>query len=119
MKNFAYAFTLAALLLPACVGPDDGVDDNLEDTDSKADGTSTTPQVTDDQLNGLWKETIDNKPQSTDLVIESWSAIGIRLHTDGKVVSLTRAGNALTGDQVTLTVNPKKSGIKDDEITGT
>ena len=119
MKNLAYAFTLVALLAPACVGPDDGVDDNLEDTDSKADGTSTTPQVTDDQLNGMWKETLDGKVQADDLVIDSWSAIGIRLHNGDKVVSLTRAGNALTGDEVTLTVNPKKSGIKDDEITGT
>ena len=77
MTKLAYALTLLALLAPACVGPDEGVDDNLEDTDSKADGT-TTPQVTDDQINGMWKETLDGKAQADDLVIDSWSSIGIR-----------------------------------------
>jgi len=122
MKTLAYAFALTALAssLGACIGgPDDGQDDNLENQDDKADGTSTTPQVTDDQLNGMWIESLDGKAQASDLVIESWSAIGIRLHINGNVVSLTRAGNALTADGIALTVNPKKSGIKDDEITGT
>ena len=71
MKKLVYAFTLAALLNGCIGGPDDGVDDNLEDTDYKADGT-TTPQVTDDQLNGMWKESIGGKTQASDLVIESW-----------------------------------------------
>ncbi len=122
MKTLALALTLTALgsSLGGCIGgPDDGTDDNLENQDDKADGTSTTPQVTDDQLNGLWKESIGGKLQASDLVIESWSQIGIRVHLGDKVVQLTRAGNALTGDQIALTVNPKKAGIKDDEITGT
>lgn len=120
MKNLTFTIALLAALIPACAAAalDDGVDDNLEDTDSKADST-TTLQVTDDQLNGMWVEKLDGTAQSQDLVIESWSAIGIRLHVGGNVVQLSRAGNALTGDQIALTVNPKKAGIKDDELTGT
>lgn len=117
MKTLTY-LALAAALLPACADPADDVDDNLEDSDSKADGT-TTPQITDDQLNGQWIETLDGKVQPNDLVVESWSAIGIRLHIDGKVVQLTRTGDALAGDAVALTANPHKSGIKDDELAGT
>jgi hypothetical protein len=117
MKTLTY-LALCAALLPACADPADDVDDNIEDSDSKADGT-TTPQITDDQLNGQWIETLDGKVQNDDLVVESWSAIGIRLHAGDKVVQLTRTGNALAGDGVALTANPHKSGIKDDELAGT
>lgn len=110
MKNFAYALALTAVLVPACADSVDGPDDNLEDTDTKADG-STTPQISDDQLNGLWG--------ADDYTIESWSAIGIRIHLGDKVVQLTRTGNDLAGDGVALTANPHKAGIKDDELTGT
>jgi hypothetical protein len=117
MKTLTY-LALAAALLPACTDPADDVDDNLEDSDSKADGT-TTPQITDDQLNGQWIEKIDGKVQPGDLVIDSWSAIGIRLHLGDKTVQLTRTGDNLTGDTVSLVANPHKAGIKDDELTGT
>ena len=118
MKNFTYALALTALLAPACADPADGPDDNLEDTDTKADG-STTPQISDDQLNGLWTETVDGQVQDDDVTIDSWSAIGIRVHLGDKVVQLTRTGNDLAGDGVALTANPKKAGIRDDQLTGT
>lgn len=117
MKTLAY-LAITAALLPACTDPADDVDDNIEDTDSKADG-STSPQITDDQLNGQWIEKLDGDVQDADLVVESWSAIGIRLHLGDKVVQLTRAGNNLTGDDVALVANPHKAGIKDDELAGT
>jgi len=119
MKKLAYALALTAVLAPACTDQTaDGPDDNLEDTDTKADG-STKPQISDDQLNGQWIEKIDGKAQANDLVIDSWSAIGIRLHLGDKVVQLTRTGDNLAGDGVALTANPHKAGIKDDELAGT
>jgi hypothetical protein len=116
MKTLTY-LALTAALLPACTDPADDVDDNIEDSDGKADGTG--PQITNDQLNGQWREKLDGHYQDDDLVIESWSAIGIRLHLGDKVVELTRAGDALTGDGIALTAKPHKSGIKDDELAGT
>src|SRR5438093_11136578 len=81
MNSFTYAFTFAALLgsVSACLdeAPADDEDTNLEDADDKAD--TTTPTVTSDQLNGMWHA------QSTDAVIESWTAIGIRLHVGDKI----------------------------------
>ena len=94
MKTLTY-LALAAALLPACTDPADDVDDNIEDSDGKADGTG--PQITNDQLNGEWREKLDGHYQDDDLVIESWSAVGIRLHLGDKVVQLTRAG-ALLGE---------------------
>ena len=116
MKTLTY-LALAAALLPACTDPADDVDDNIEDSDGKADGTG--PQITDDQLNGQWIEKLDGHVQAGDLVIESWSAVGIRLHLADKVVQLSRAGNDLTADGIALTAKPHKSGIKDDELAGT
>jgi hypothetical protein len=119
MKKLVYALALTAVLAPACTDPtDDGPDDNLEDTDTKADG-STTPQISDDQLNGMWHETLAGHKQAGDVVVDSWSAIGIRIHLGDKVVQLTRTGNDLAGDGIALTANPHKSGIKDDELAGT
>ena len=119
MKKLVYALALTAVLAPACTDPtDDGPDDNIEDTDTKADG-STTPQISDDQLNGMWHETLGGHKQPGDVVIDSWSAIGIRIHLGDKVVQLTRTGNDLAGDGIALTANPHKSGIKDDELSGT
>ena len=120
MKSLAYVLSLGALLhaVPACVdsGQDDTPDDNLEDQDDKADTASTTPTVTDDQLNGLWQ----TSSTSNDLVIESWSAIGIRLHApDGSILQLARAGDSLSGDGVTLAIHANKAGIRDDSMDGT
>ncbi|MGE5183659.1 MAG: hypothetical protein ACM31C_16420 [Acidobacteriota bacterium] len=120
MKRLAYLLSLGALLhaAPACMddGAADSPDDNLEDQDNKADISSTTPVVTDDQLNGLWRTSAG----SSDLVIESWSAIGIRLHgPDGNVIQLARTGDELAGDGVQLAIHPNKAGIRDDSMDGT
>ncbi len=113
------SFALAALggSLAACIEEADPADDNIEDTDEKADGTA--PAVTNDQLNGQWVTTLGGHKQSADTVIESWTAIGIRLHVGDKIVQLDRSGDALSGDGVTLTVHPNKAGISDDSIDGT
>src|SRR5262249_4744452 len=100
-----------------CLDDGDPSDDNIEDTDEKADGTA--PAITNDQLNGMWVTTLGDAKQDADTVIESWTAIGIRLHLGDKVVSLTRTGDALKGTGVALTVHPNKAGITDDSIDGT
>jgi len=120
--TYAYAFTLAALLhtVPACLDATAGDDPDAEDDDldGKADGV-TTPVVTDDNLNGLWTTTENGTKLADDTVIESWPAIGIRVHKGGKVYQLTRSGDHLTGTGVALDVKPNKSGVKDDTFDGT
>src|SRR5690348_1384625 len=105
------ALAFAALShLTACLGTDQGPDDpDLEDADGggKADGTSTAPQVTDDQLNGIWLVKSDSSAK-TSVTIDSWSAIGIQLHDGDRVIQLTRTGNSLTADGVSLTIDPKR-----------
>jgi hypothetical protein len=66
-------------------------------------GAEDLSDVTDDNLNGIW---------SGDSVIESWSAIGIRLHTGTSVRSLVRNG-------VSLTIDPRAYGVQDDVLDGT
>jgi hypothetical protein len=123
MKTLAYAVSLAALLhlVPGCLDAtaDDGTtnDDELE-VDDKGDAV-TTPLVTDDNLNGLWTATVGGQKQTDDLVIESWSAIGIRLHVGARVYQLSRTGDQLTGTGVSLDVKPNKAGVKDDTFDGT
>jgi len=114
-KNVAVA--LALLAFAGCVDDAvDGPDDDLENQDdSKEDAASTTPTVTTDQLNGLWQ----NNGKGDDVVVESWNAIGIRLHSQGKLYQLTRNVDTLTGDGVTLAVKPNKAGIRDDVMDGT
>ena len=114
-----YAFTLTALLgsLPACTDDVTGDDDAEDlDGDGKADGGD--PTVSNDNLNGLWQTTIGSTAQSKDTVIESWSAVGIRVHVGEKTYQLTRSANKLTGDGVTLDVKPNGAGPKDDAIEG-
>jgi hypothetical protein len=118
MKTAAKLLAFGALLhaAPACLDSEaDSPDDNLEDQDDKSDTAGTTPMVTDDQLNGLWQ--LGGK--GDDMVIESWSAIGIRLHVTGTVYQLTRTGDNLAGDGVTLAIHPNKAGIRDDSMDGT
>lgn len=120
MKRTAgYAFTLAALLgiLPACV--DDEIDDAQEedlDGDGKADGGD--PTVSNDNLNGLWRTTIGSAAQSKDTVIESWSAVGIRMRVGDTTYALKRSANKLSAEGVTLDVKPNGPGPKDDAIEG-
>jgi len=123
MKTLSSLVILGSLLhtLPGCATDDaapgdDSEDANTEDQDnSKEDAASTTPTVTTDQLNGQWRVS----GAGDDNIIESWSAVGIRLHFGGKVISLSRTGDTLTGDGVSLTAKPNKSGIKDDTLEGT
>jgi len=120
MKTLTYAFTALALLhtLPACLEASAGDDSGDDEYDDKADG-ATTPLVTDDNLNGLWTTTLGGHKLADDAVIESWPAIGIRLHVSGKVYQLTRTGDHLDGPGVSLDVKPNKSGVKDDTFDGT
>src|SRR5262245_42081862 len=94
--HFSSALALAALLsaLPACVEgpPEDELDDELYDDDGVAE--TVTPSVTDDNLNGLWTTTVAGKNVGT-TIIESWSAVGIRLTSvQGKVHQLSRSVDA-------------------------
>src|SRR5258706_490472 len=114
MKTLAILLA-STTLLGACIEADDLDDPDLENADDKSDGTSTAPQVTLDQLNGQW---IADKTMP-DLVMDSWSAIGIRLHIGANVVTLTRTGDALAGNGVNLAIHPNKSGIRDDSMDGT
>src|SRR5512140_1701169 len=73
-------------------------------------GAQDLSGVTDDNLNGIW---------SGDTVIESWSAIGVRLHTGSSVRTLTRSDTSLSGPGISLTIDPKGYGVNDDVIDGT
>jgi hypothetical protein len=118
MKKLSTLLLLGSLLhtLPACTDQGTDEDADLENQDdSKEDTASTTPTVTTDQLNGQWQDNGDGD----DMVIESWSAVGIRLHVGATVVQLTRNVDSLTGTGVALTAKPNKSGIKDDTLEGT
>jgi len=76
-------------------------------TDSGEDGVSA---VSDDNLNGIW---------SNDTVIDSWSAVGIRMHLGNDVRTLTRSGQQLTGAGISLTIDPKGYYASDDVMDGT
>jgi hypothetical protein len=75
--------------------------------DSGSEGVSA---VTDDNLNGIW---------SNDTVIDSWSAVGIRIHLGDDTRSLTRSSESLTGPGVSLTIDPKGYYPNDDVMDGT
>src|ERR1051325_6190511 len=114
MKTLAILLASTSLLGACIEASDDMEDPDLEDADSKADGT-TGPQVTVDQLNGQWLA----GSVMPEMTIDSWGAIGIRIHIGANVVTLTRTGDQLTGDGVSLTIKPNKSGIRDDSMDGT
>jgi hypothetical protein len=119
MKKLTYAFTLAALLhtLPACVDePTDDITEEEEEFDDKSDGA--LPVVTDDNLNGLWRATVNGTAQADDDVIDSWSSIGIRLRVGAKTYQLTRSGDKLTGTGVSLDIKPNAAGVRDDVLEG-
>jgi hypothetical protein len=120
LLNWSLSLSLLTAL-PACAPmPEDVGDDDAEvdwDGDGKADGWSTG--LNEDNLNGLWTATLDGVAQSDDVVIESWAAIGIKLHLGQNVYSLTRAGTNLTGDKAQLALQANKSGVTDDSIDGT
>jgi hypothetical protein len=112
---------LAATLAAACT--DAGLVDNGDAYDADPDGKADTaaaaaPVVSDDNLNGQWAATT-NGTTGDDLVIESWTAIGIKLHVGPKTYTLTRTGLQLSGDGVALIINPHKAGVRDDTMDGT
>jgi hypothetical protein len=115
------ALLVTAAIAPACVAASHDVPvDEQADQEVDANGQAiTTPVVTDDNLNGLWVATVGGQKQPNDVVIESWSAIGIRLHWGGQTLQLTRTGDHLAGAGVTLDVKPNKAGVKDDTFDGT
>jgi hypothetical protein len=79
------------------------------DASVDSDGQDVS-DVSDDNLNGIW---------SNDTVIESWPAVGVRLHLGNDVRSLTRSGESLTGPGVSLTIDPKGYYANDDVMDGT
>lgn len=106
-----------ALLLPtlsACATGDDAYSDDFEDTDSEATGT-----VADDDLNGLWTGTIDGAPLADDVVIESWSAVGVRVRVGTNVYQMSRNGETLSSSQGSLVIDANASTVKDDALSGT
>src|SRR5262245_45627556 len=110
MKNLRILATaLAALSLAACVADDELGGEDL-DGDGKADGDNG---VSADNLNGIWDTTLAGHSVD-DITIDSWSAVGIQMHVGDKVIKLTRAGNKLTGDGVTLDIKPNDPGQRDD-----
>jgi hypothetical protein len=100
--------------LGACTETDHEDGEDL-DGDGKADGTASG--VSADNLNGLWDGKLGTK-KVNDLVIRSWPSVGIELELDGKTYELTRSGNKLTGEGITLDIKPNERGQRDDAITG-
>ncbi len=112
---------LSSLLVASVVAPLGACTDTEQedgedlDGDGKADGTASG--VSADNLNGLWDGKLGTK-KVNDLVIRSWSAVGIEMDYDGKTYKLTRSGNKLTGDGVTIDIKPNNPGQRDDAMTG-
>jgi len=111
MKASRTLATVLALFFVACVDQSDGED---LDGDGKADSGNG---VSSDNLNGIWDTKVGSS-RVDDSTIESWSAVGIRLHYGDKVYQLTRSGNKLTADGVQLEVKPNEPGQRDDQIVG-
>lgn len=111
------AVLLAALTsLAGCATEALQDDDLLPEDEGKADGP---PAVSDDGLNGLWTVTVDGQAAPETAVIESWPAVGIRLHLDNEVYDLTRSANTLTAGDVALSIEPNDYTVLDDAIQGT
>lgn len=106
--------TAAALsVLPACASSDPA-DDDLADVEGDA-----TTVVSDEDLNGLWQATIDGVAATEDVVIDSWSAVGIRVHVGAQTYQVTRTGDQLTSSAGSLAIDANGAGVKDDAISGT
>ncbi len=107
---------LAALAAFSACATTDGTDDADQLDDTEGDATAV---VTDDDLNGLWAGTIDGSPLFDDVVIESWSAVGVRVHVGANVYQVTRSGDQLTSAQGALVIDANNSTVKDDALVGT
>ncbi|MGE0545873.1 MAG: hypothetical protein AB7O24_12935 [Kofleriaceae bacterium] len=102
--------------LAACAStPGETTGEDL-DGDGKAD--SGAPNVTNDNLNGIWNAQLDGQP-SDDIVIQSWWPVGIHLKAGDKSYELRREESKLAGEGVDLTIQPNGPGPKDDTIDGT
>src|SRR5262245_2718155 len=114
MNNLRVLATgLAVLSLSACVA-----DDEVGGEDLDGDGKAASPNgVSADNLNGIWDTTIGGN-RVDDISIESWSAVGIRMHVGDKVYTLTRTGDKLKATGVDLEIKPNQPGQRDDEIVG-
>jgi hypothetical protein len=125
----AYALTFSMLgAVPACQPPEDeapleDADDIDVDDEGKADSTGTpsawSTTLNEDNINGLWKTTVDGSVLPDVTVIDSWKEIGIVIHFQGRDYKVVRSTTTLTGQGVTLTLKPNKSGVSDDSIEGT
>lgn len=125
------AFALSFLMLggvPACSPPEEDVpledaDDVDVDAEGKADSTGSpsawSTTLNEDNINGLWKTTVDGSTLPGETVIDSWTAVGIVIRFQGRDYKVVRSTTTLTGPGVTLTLKPNKSGVSDDSIEGT
>src|SRR5512146_2482815 len=110
--------SLLATVAPACM--DDSVEDDDyvgDGGDGKADGWATV--LAGDNLNGLWSGTYDNKKLADDVVIESWPSVGVRVHLNGKVFTVSLSGTKLIGTGAALDLKANNKGVEDDAIEGT
>ncbi len=107
-------FGAALAALPACT---EQVVEDAEDVDGdgKADGTASG--VSADNLNGMWDGKLGTA-NVDDVIIRSWSAIGIELQIGEATHVLKRSGNKLTAETVSLTIRPNDPGQRDDQIEG-
>jgi hypothetical protein len=111
LRHFLLLPTLL-LSLGRCGGPTD-----LAETEDETDAAELS--VSDDNLNGLWVTTLGGQKLADDTVIESWSAVGVRMEVAGATYALTRSGDTLTAANVALTVAAHGGGLADDVIEGT
>jgi hypothetical protein len=111
VKKLSQFVPLFALALASCADATDP-DGDFEDTEDEV------TVVSDDDLNGIYDVTIDGAP-AEDAVIESWSAMGIRLTVNGKKYQLTRSGDHLSATGASLDVHVNGSSVRDDSVDGT
>jgi hypothetical protein len=107
---------LAAIALAACGQDLARIEDESPELLDEAYGELT---VTDDELNGLYTATVNGQPSTTEVMLEVWSTVGVRLTYGGQTFQLTRTADALTGVGVSLVVKANKSGVLDDSLEGT
>jgi hypothetical protein len=103
---------LSSLLVTACATAEDD-EAMFEEDDAALAGV-----ISDDDLNGIWDATIDGTP-AEDVIIESWPAVGIRVHVGATVYQLNRSGDTLSTAQGSLLADGHGSGVADDTLAGT
>ncbi|MBI3202282.1 MAG: hypothetical protein HYZ29_12120 [Myxococcales bacterium] len=118
------AIVPAFLLLASCAvategpAPSEGATDQEHDLD--APSTATTPVVSDDDLNGLWRTTVAGQLAWEPTVLESWPAVGIRWTNGAAVSALTRSADQLTAAPATsFDILAGSWSVYDDKLTGT